>query len=549
MAGGRRGTALFVPDLALLVAGVTLFYCLFLFQGYRKLFRDSDAGWHIRNGETILATRALPSRDIYSFSRAGQPWFAWEWLADVAAGAADRAGGLSGVVFWYAVAIAAGVWLWFHLHWMAGGNFLIAGMMSPLVVTATSLHWLARPHVLGWLCLVVWVLWMEQLGGVPAAGASFGGRRSLSIALFCALWANLHASFFLAPAIASIYAFSAALRPIVWNPVFPAERKERPRWYLAAALISAAAPLANPYGWRLYGHVFAYLGDRELLGHVGEFQSFNFHSDGAGQIAAALLIGISGGVLALAHRRLEHFVIAMLFAALAFGAARALPLFALVVLPLANGAITESLARANNLAPRLRRALDGFLAYSARLAAIDRRCGGWATVPFLLAACFALLQTPAIRAATGFSPSEFPVAAYPHLRRGGRLYAPDKFGGYLIWRSAGARKVFFDGRSDFYGARFLAEYARMAQARPGWRRDWDSWGFTDALVPADSPLIPTLEQSGWRLVYSDSTAAILEAGGAAGPARNGYLRERFCQMLPNPQGTTVRSEWTVRKRS
>ncbi|MGA2116385.1 MAG: hypothetical protein ABSH56_16710 [Bryobacteraceae bacterium] len=574
MAGGRSGTALFVPDLALLIAGVTLFYCLFLFEGYQKLFRDSDAGWHIRYGEAILATGALPRRDIYSFSRAGQPWFAWEWLADIAAGAADRAAGLSGVAFWYAVAIAGGFWLWFHLHWMTGGNFLIAGMMSPLAVTTTSLHWLARPHVLGWLCLVVWVLWMERLGHSGdargrAVGAAFGLRRCACMALLCALWANLHASFFLAPAIASIYAFSAALRPIVWNPALPPENAERPRRYLIAALIAAIAPLANPYGWRLYGHVFGYLTDRALLDHVGEFQSFNFHSDGAGQIAAALLIGIAGGVLALAHRRLEHFAIAMLFSAMAFGAARALPLFALIVLPLANGAITESLVRAGNLAPRLRRALDGFLTYSARLAAIDRRCSGWVTVPFVLAACFGLLRTPAIRAATGFSPREFPVAAYPHLRPGGRLFAPDKFGGYLIWRSAGARKVFFDGRSDFYGAAFLAEYARMAQARPGWRRDWDSWGFTDALVPADSPLVPALEQCGWRLVYSDPTAVIL-VGQASRPVTGG----EFKAPLPDGRSSdpvrgdragaatvrerpwtgqeacpTVRSEWIVKKKS
>jgi hypothetical protein len=53
----------FIPDLAMVGAVVTLFYCQFLFQGYRKLFRDSDAGWHIRNGETILATGRLPHAD------------------------------------------------------------------------------------------------------------------------------------------------------------------------------------------------------------------------------------------------------------------------------------------------------------------------------------------------------------------------------------------------------------------------------------------------------------------------------------------------------
>ena len=79
-----------VPDLAFATACITLFYCLFLFQGYQQLFRDSDAGWHIRTGEAILATGTLPRTDPYSFTRAGQPWFAWEWLADVAAGSIHR---------------------------------------------------------------------------------------------------------------------------------------------------------------------------------------------------------------------------------------------------------------------------------------------------------------------------------------------------------------------------------------------------------------------------------------------------------------------------
>ena len=87
----------FVPDLAFATACVTLFYCLFLFQGYQKLFRDSDAGWHIRTGEAILATGNLPRTDPYSFTRGGQPWFAWEWLADVAIGGIHRALGLKGV--------------------------------------------------------------------------------------------------------------------------------------------------------------------------------------------------------------------------------------------------------------------------------------------------------------------------------------------------------------------------------------------------------------------------------------------------------------------
>ena len=119
----------------------------------------------------------------------------------------------------------------------------------------------------------------------------------------------------------------------------------------------------------------------------------------------------------------------------------------------------------------------------------------------------------------GFPPDQFPVEAYSQVARlpaGARLFAPDKFGGYLIYRSQGARKVFFDGRSDLYGADFLKQYARMVQVRPGWREYWDSFHFTHALVPNDYSLIPALEQLGWRAVYHDQTVTLLARGGTGG---------------------------------
>ena len=203
-----------------MAACVTLFYCLFLFRGYRSLFRDSDTGWHIRTGESILATGTLPRSDPYSFSRAGQPWFAWEWLSDVAAAAAHRAAGLSGVAMLYAAAIAVGVWLWFRLHWMVEGNFFLAAAMAPLLLTTCSLHWMARPHVIGWLFLLGAVLWAER------ARPPFRLRDALAVALFSALWANMHASFFLAPLIALVYA-AGAVAGQIYSPPRGAEKPHR----------------------------------------------------------------------------------------------------------------------------------------------------------------------------------------------------------------------------------------------------------------------------------------------------------------------------------
>jgi hypothetical protein len=436
----------------MVAACVTLFYCLFLFQGYQKLFRDSDAGWHIRNGEAILATGTLPHTDPYSFTRGGQPWYAWEWLSDVATGALHRTGGLNAVALFYTAAIAFGVWLWFRLHWALGGNFLIACAMAPLLLSTCNIHWLARPHVLGWLFLL-WAMF-PRTGLAETAGMT-------------ALWANIHPSFFF-----------AGLRALHGR-----------RRVLTLAIV-AVVPLLNPYGPALYVHVWRYLTDTDLLSRIGEFQSFDFHAEGAAQIIATVIVGMIGGALAFTQKRYTHFAIAIVITAMALRSARGLPLCALLLLPIANAAIVPYCGKA-------------FQQYAANLRALDARCSGLWIAPIVLAGAWFLMPR------AGFPPDQFPVAAYGHIPAGSRLFAPDKYGGYLIYRSNGAMKVFFDGRSDLYGAEFLKQYARMTQVRPGWQEIWNSFSFTAALLPNDYPLIPALEQLGWRDIYHDGTATLL----------------------------------------
>jgi hypothetical protein len=499
--------------MAAIGAVVTLFYAIFLFQGYTAFFRDSDAGWHIRTGELILKTGALPHTDPFSFSRAGQPWFAWEWLADVAVGAIHLTSGLTGVAMFYGLAIAAGVWLWFRLNWDVGGNFLLACALASPMLSTCNIHWLARPHVISWLFFLATVRFCENLQG------DLTKTQMLLVALGAALWTNIHGSFFFAILIPLIWAAGTWLRGIIWTA------GDRPalRPYLQMAAVASLATLANPYGWQLHLHVAHYLLDRDLLDRIGEFESFNFHADGALPITLALAISMAGAIFSLARKRPEHFLLSALLVVAALRSARGLPLVALIALPLANGAITGSLRDAQGLNTRLRQFLDSFLSYGQRLRALDSRNSGLLLVAGICVLFGFLLKAPGIAAATGFPRDQFPVAAAPTLAAlpdDTRLFAPDKFGGYLIYKFNGKRKVFFDGRSDFYGAGFLKDYGRIVQARPGWQSLFEPYRFTHALLPHDSTLIGVLEQSGWLQVYSDSTVTLLQAKGQvqAGPS-------------------------------
>ena len=78
-----------------------LFPLVFLFgrlDGVRTMLGDGDTGWHVLTGQWILAHHQVPHQDIFSFTKAGQPWFAWEWLWDVAFAWIYGHGGLGSVV-------------------------------------------------------------------------------------------------------------------------------------------------------------------------------------------------------------------------------------------------------------------------------------------------------------------------------------------------------------------------------------------------------------------------------------------------------------------
>jgi hypothetical protein len=491
------------PDLAMTFALVALFSLFFVFGGARTLFGDTDTAWHILNGETILSTGHLPHADPWSFSKPHQPWIAWEWGADVLMGAVSRAAGLGGIALLYGLAISISIWMWFRLNRAANGNILIAGLFFVPMVSTVSLHWLARPHVLSWLFMLGTVWFCERMP------VRLTGRHLLLAALGTALWSNLHASFFFAPLIALIYATGRYLRPLIWDMPAPSMSQPNAMNFIWLALAALAGSFANPNGWRLHQHVVSYLFNSALLDQIAEFQSFDFHQAGAFRVIMALAICFAGAFTALAIRRPERFLLSLLLTVMSLRSTRVLPLAVLLVMPLANGSITAVLSRATGLRTSVRRWLSDALNYGERLQQIGRGCQGLALAPL-----FALLIFSATHRDAGFSPNTAPVAAASSiapLPANARILSTDSFGGYLIYRFRGTRKVFFDGRSDYYGSEFIDKYTRLISALPGWRDELNRWHFTHALLPPNCALVPALETIGWQEIYRDHTAVLLAA--------------------------------------
>src|SRR3984885_9693752 len=172
-----------------------------------RLLGDAGIGWHIRTGQLILASHAIPRVDPFSSTMAGHPWFAWEWLYDVLAGCLDTVAGLNGVVFFTALIIALTFSWAFRLLLGQGTNFLVALILVLLAMSAAMIHFLARPHVLSWLFTVLW-FWVLESWETPASASNLASPRALPLwplPLLMVVWVNLHGGFLLGLALLVIY--------------------------------------------------------------------------------------------------------------------------------------------------------------------------------------------------------------------------------------------------------------------------------------------------------------------------------------------------------
>src|SRR5580698_10306425 len=149
-----------LSDVAFLMPILVLFRCT---TGVGWLLSDSDTGWHIRTGEWILSKRQIPSSDLFSFTRTGQPWFAWEWLSDVSMAAAHSHFGLGGVVFLSVLVLGATSLSIYRNTVEACHHRLIAISLTSLAMAASTIHWLARPHLVTPLLAAVFCCVLDRV--------------------------------------------------------------------------------------------------------------------------------------------------------------------------------------------------------------------------------------------------------------------------------------------------------------------------------------------------------------------------------------------------
>src|SRR3954452_20464274 len=209
-------------------------YMLLLSNG-GMLLGDSDTYWQIAMGQWILDHHALPRVDIYSFTKAGEPWMSSSWLAQVLYAISYNLAGWTGPVILAATCIAATFALFTHiLSRRIPAAYAVAVAM---VVLALSMgHFLARPHVLVLPIMLAWA------NGLMLASERVQAPSPWLLPLI-ALWANLHGGFVFGLVLVGAFALDA-----LWNADRTQQRAVVLRWAVVG-IGALVACCATPYGW------------------------------------------------------------------------------------------------------------------------------------------------------------------------------------------------------------------------------------------------------------------------------------------------------------
>ena len=184
-------------------AGLALVAFAFALSALAPLY-EMDLAQHLATGEWIVRHHAVPFTEPFAWTRAGQPYFAYSWLAQLVFYGLLRAGGpwalhlLEGVLV--GASVASALWAGRHLRWRPATRLTVALLQLALLWGVANT---LRPQQV--LLIVIPLAW-GLTARVRDRGA--GARELLGLAAVGALAANTHVFFPLTAAPFAFYLFA-----------------------------------------------------------------------------------------------------------------------------------------------------------------------------------------------------------------------------------------------------------------------------------------------------------------------------------------------------
>ncbi len=481
---------------------IALPFVFLLWAGLHTPFLVLDFWWHLKLGEVIVTTQSIPSTDLFSFTAEGRPFIAQNWLAEVLLFLFYRVAGLEGLVIAGTALVLATLFLIHRISRRDVSDVRVVAVADLLVVVGLMLCSNLRTQLFSFLFFAIayWAL------------DDFHRGRWKKLAVLpplMLLWVNMHGAFVLGLLLFVVYLIAVSL------PAFVAGMVRETRDLLLRGtmllLLTALATLANPSGWRVYEYVAEVSRDPASRTYVQEWQPPRI--DEPEMLMAVFGPAVLVLVAIVVSRRRPpaiEVLLVLMFLAFALNSRRNAIWFSIIAGPI----FARQLAQYpwGRLGARFRS--------SAVPSANSRRMLNAAIVAVLaaLSAVFSPWVYPHLgneKLGTSLLDKRTPVAAVDFIESHGlfgRLFHPQIYGDYLIWRLWPRQKTFIDGRVHLFPAEIADGYIQAMNAME-WERWFDRWQIERVLLSKDEPdaralLMEVGESPSWELLFEDNRSAL-----------------------------------------
>jgi len=480
-----------------------------------NLLGDADTGYHIRAGEYILDNLKVPHYDIFSFTSPPLPWTAHEWLSEVIFALIHKFSGLSGLVVAMTIVIAATYTVLLKFLRSSGVNIIVAACIVALAAGASTIHWLARPHIFSLLLTLIWYIILDTY--------QYKKKNYLYLLpLLMVLWVNLHGGFIAGFMLLAVYITGNLLKAIFVKEG-RYETSHRTKILLIFLSLCVLAALLNPQGYKILLFPFELTANKFIMDNVNEWLSPNFHTDLRYEYMLLLMILVFG-VSMLKLNAIEAILV-ILFTHMSLFSARYIPLYAILLSPIIAKRIDHLMSTVND-----RKLIKRFLSISERSAMTDSKTKGYLWSFLAVGTLITMVVTGKVE--YGFDKKNLPVDAVQFMKKekiAGNMFNNDEFGDYIIYAAWPEYKVFFDGRSDMYGVERMKEYFKVVRIETGWDKVLAKYDINWIIYGANSPLSHFLiERDDWKLIYADKVASIF----VKNAAENQYLINKYSDVRP-----------------
>jgi hypothetical protein len=443
-----------------------------------------DLAYQVRTGDLILATRAIPTVDSYTFTVAGQPWTDQQWLSQVLLAIGHRFGGWELLAIARAVLVAAMTGLLVLTGRFRGASLRTASVLALLAFLVSAPALALRPQL---FAIVVFAGMLALVAGRQAHPRAF-----LAAPLLVVLWANLHGSFVLAPLLLG-YAW---LEDVARHR--PAGRP------LGVLIVGVAATFVTPFGPGVWAYAAGIGADPLISQRVSEWQRTSPLS-----VTGALFYASVVGAAAVAWRGRAKLVWpdALWLAGLAVIGVWAVrgaawwPAGAVLVVAAALASKTEAArGRARTAASRR---LDGLLVAALGIAIV-------AALPWWRPAD----PLTGRQGLLSYAPSGLAAALPAHAPSGMRVFVPQTWGSWFEWAVPDAL-YFVDSRFELFPAQVWADNDAISGGGQAALEALDRWQVAVVVLPTGW----TPPAGAWTTAYEDDDGSILvrPAQAFAGP--------------------------------